>query len=304
MWKTADELFLILDDRGGGPHQAFKRKVKFKLRQMWFKTQLTQLRDYLSEKHLDDLLQIDPALYLKCTRSYLRAELNGRERAKAQLAFYDWFLSIASAEQICQFYKNKQVTVAQIEAKDKVFEIQLKPAGGLGREGELAAFFYLDGEMLIKTAFTILPATLLNQPGHGKYMYIGGFQGARNALERFKEATQILERVKPAHVFFNVLQSLAQAWGLDGILATSDNTHAYANYKTTLAKRVKTSYDHTWTELGASTQTPDGLWILPTTWTARPESEIESKKRAAYRRRNALRQHFMDTSKQGMLSLF
>ena len=112
MWKAADELFLILDDRGGGPHQAFKRKVKFKLRQMWFKTQLSQLKDYLNQKHLDDLLQIDPALYLKCTRSYLNAQFNGRERLNSQIAFYDWFLSIASAQQICQFYKDQRVTVS------------------------------------------------------------------------------------------------------------------------------------------------------------------------------------------------
>lgn len=304
MWKTSDELFLILDDRGGGLHQAFKRKVKFNLRQMWFKKELNQLRTYLEKNHLDDLLQIDPALYLKCTRSYLRADLNGSERSKAQLAFYNWFLSIASAEQICEFYKAKQSTIAQISIKDKIFEIQLKPAGGLGREGELAAFFYLDGELLIKAAFTILPASLLGLPGSGNFMYIGGFQGARNALDRFKEATQILERVKPAHVFFNTLQTLAQSWHLEGILATADSTHAYASYKTTLAKRVKTSYDHTWSELGATSQTSKGIWSLPLVWEPRPESEIESKKRAAYRRRNTLRQNFMEACRSGVAKLF
>lgn len=304
MWKTADELFLIIDDREGGVHQAFKRKVKFKLRQMWFKAQLDQLKSYLNQHRIDDLLQIDPALYLKCTRSYLNAQFNGRERSNAQIAFYDWFLSIASAQQICQFYKNQQTTVASINIKDKVFDIVLKPAFGLGREGELAVFLHFNGEVLIKASFTILPASVLSYRPQGNYMYIGGFQGERNTLERFKEATHTLERIKPAHLLFNALQSIAQAWKLDGILATSDRTHAYANYKTTLAKRVKTSYDHTWAELGASNQTANNLWVLPITWTARPENEIESKKRAAYRRRNALRQNFMDTCKQGTLSLF
>jgi uncharacterized protein VirK/YbjX len=131
-------------------------------------------------------------------------------------------------------------------------------------------------------------------------MYVGGFQGQRNSLELFKKTTQLMERTKPAVFMLSTLQTLAQVWGLDGIVGSSDMTHAFASYKRTLAKRVVNSYDVTWKDLGTESQTPLNHWVLPMTWEPRPEETIESKKRSAYRRRVALRQSFIEACKTGL----
>jgi uncharacterized protein VirK/YbjX len=302
MFKQANELFLNLDDSAGGAHQMFKRKLKFLLRHLWFNDQINQFKDYLVSKNLLALLAIDPSIQVKCTRPYLKTGLDARARVEAQIAFYEWFLSISMPETICQLYKT-QTTLVTHDFRDQVTQIELKAAFGLGREGELAVFFKFNGETLYKASFTVLPALALGISTNGYVMYIGGFQGERNSDERIKEATKTLERIKPTHLLFHALQSIAQAWGLAGIVATSDSTQVFMSYKNTLAKRIKTSYDSAWLELGGSKDLSNGLWVLPLTWSARPENEIESKKRAAYRRRNALKENFMDMCRQGAFHL-
>lgn len=299
MWKDSSELFSLVDDARGGRLQVLKRKLKFRLRHAWFRKEVDQFKNYLGSKQLMDLLHTDPSITLKCTRSYLWTGLNGSRRLLAQLSFYEWLLSQYSNQQITHFYKVNHTTVCQFSAKDRTLEVQLRPARGLGREGELAVFLLLDDQVLMKASFTVLPLELIGLPGKGYAMYVGAYQGEKNTLELFKETTQLMERTKPSHLLFNVLQSLAQVWDLQAIVGVSDDDHAFAGYTRTLAKRVKTNYDHIWQELGGEKDKDSGHWALPRNWVPRPIEEIESKKRAAYRRRSALRQAFIDACAQG-----
>ena len=302
MLLKAIELFSKLDNRVGGAHQVLKRKIKFILRHMWFKNELDRFGDYLSQSNLNELLRIDPAIQVKCTRPYLRRGLSGSQRLKAQIAFYEWFLSVLKPERICELYANKK-TLTALNIKGQMTEIELSAAFGLGREGELAVFLKFEEKVLYKATFTILPASEIGISAKGYVMYVGGFQGERNSNEQIKVATRVLERIKPSHLLFHALQGIAQAWGLVGIVATTDNDQVFASYRNTLAKRIKASYDSTWLELGADTNRSNNFWTLPITWSARPENEIESKIRASYRRRNALKENFMDMCRQGAFHL-
>ncbi len=299
MWKNPSELFSLVDDARGGRLQVLKRKLKFRLRHAWFRKEVDQFKHYLGSKQLMDLLHTDPAITLKCTRSYLWTGLNGSRRLLAQLSFYEWLLSHYSSRQITHFFKVNHTTVCQFSAKDRTLEVQLRPARGLGREGELAVFLLLDDLVLMKASFTVLPLDLIGLPGRGYAMYVGAYQGEKNTLELFKETTQLMERTKPSHLLFNVLQSLAQIWDLQAIVGVSDDDHAFAGYTRTLARRIKTNYDHIWQELGGEKDKHSGHWVLPRNWVPRPIEEIESKKRASYRRRSALRQAFIEACIQG-----
>ncbi len=299
MLKNASELFSLVDDARGGRLQVLKRKLKFKLRHAWFRKEVDKLKHYLGSKQLLDLLHTDPAITLKCTRSYLWTGLNGSRRLMAQLSFYDWLLSRYSSRHITHFYKVNHTTLCHFCVKDRTLEVQLRPARNLGREGELAAMLCLDGQVLIKASFTVLPLEAIGLPGQGYAMYVGAFQGEKNTLDLFKETTLVMERTKPSHLLFNALQSLAKIWNLHAIVGVSDNDHAYAGYTRTLAKRVKTNYDHIWQELGGEKDKRTGHWVLPRSWAPHPIEEIESKKRSAYRRRSALRQAFISACAGG-----
>ena len=293
-----------MDDARGGRMQVFKRKLKFKLRYVWFRNELEKLKHYFDSKQLLDLLRTDPSLHLKCIRPYLWAGLNANQRLMAQMAFFDWLLSVYSSHQIAHFYKMNHITLCEFPVKDRRLGVQIRPARGLGREGEIAIFLCLDDHALMKASFTVLPLSLLGVAGDGHAMVVGAFQGEKQSLDRIKETTQLMERIKPAHLLFNVLQSFAQVWQLQTIVGVSDSTHAYASYKRTLAKRVKTNYDAIWQELGGEQLRNRPHWVLPRNWQPKPEAEVESKKRAAYKRRNVLRQSFMNACTEAAPHLF
>lgn len=299
MWKNASELFSLVDDARGGRLQVLKRKLKFRLRHAWFRKKIDDLKHYLGSKQLIDLLHTDPGISLKCTRSYLWTGLDGSRRLLAQLSFYEWLLSQYSSQQITHFYKVNHTTLCHFSVKDRSLEVQMRIARNLGREGELAVMLCLDGLVLMKASFTVLPLELIGMPGQGHAMFVGAYQGEKNSLDLFKETTLLMERTKPSHLLFNVLQSLAQTWNLQAIVGVTSKRHAYASYTKTLAKRVKTNYDDIWQELGGEKDEKSGHWLLPRNWAPRPLEEVESKKRAAYRRRNTLRQAFIDACVSG-----
>lgn len=303
MWNSNDELFKLVDDQAGGGIQTFKRKLKFKLRHFWFRRELNKLMNYIHGHKLHHLLQTDPSLYLKCTRSYLWTGLDASQRVMLQLAYFDWLLTRFSTQYIRHIYTTQHINISSLTIKDQIIDVLIQPARGLGREGELSVTLNLNKQVIMKASFTIVPSEMLGIGESGYAMFVGGFQGQRDTREQVKEATQLMERTKPNAIMLNALQSIAEAWGLVAILGASNDSHAFSGYHRSLAKRVGLDYDSLWQELGAQEQTKIKHWILPRTWQPRPESEIESKKRSAYRKRNTFRQNFIDLCIDGTIKL-
>jgi uncharacterized protein VirK/YbjX len=302
MWSNLNELFLLTDNLTGGKIQIFKRRLKFALRQILFRKELLEIFRYFEARQLLSLFSNDTWLYLKCTRSYLYSRLNGEQRVKAQLYFFDWLLNRFSVEFVKNFYNTKQVCITKIEHSEQVFEVMLSPSLGLGREGELMVALKMNGHELMKASISVLPAEMLGLEVSGQAMFIGCFQGTSNTKDLMKQATQAMERTKPSFIFFNALQACAEAWNMAAVVGVADDNHIYASYYS-LSKRIGISYDDLWQELGADSKSDQGLWILPIKWRPRPENEVESKKRSALRKRNLFRADFISVCIDGVRGL-
>lgn len=302
MWSNSEELFLLTDNLAGGKMQTMKRRLKFKLRQSLFRAELAQVQQYFESHQLTRLFDIDPSLSLKCTRAYLWTGLNGQQRMAGQLAFFDWLQTKFSLPFVLSFFETERVSIGKIQHGDAQFDVMLGPSRGLGREGELMVTLHINGTLLMRSSVSVLPASMLGLPGTGHAMFVGGFQGISNTKDLIKLATQSLERTKPGFILLNALQAMAQAWGLVGLVGVADKQHAYASYFS-LSKRISMSYDELWQQLGATEQTTQGHWQLPLVWEPRSELEVESKKRSALKRRNAMRQQFIDVCEAGVRQL-
>lgn len=276
-----------------------KRRLKFKLRQSLFRSELAEVQQYFESHRLTPLLERDPSLSLKCTRAYLWTGLNAQQRMSGQLAFFEWLQTKFSLPFVLSFFETERVSIGMIKHGGADFDIMLGPARGLGREGKLMVTLHINGTLLMRSSVSVLPATALGLAGTGHAMFVGGFQGVSNTKDLIKQATQALERTKPSYLLLNALQAMSQAWGLEGIVGVADKQHAYASYFS-LAKRISMSYDELWQQLGAVEKTAQGHWLLPLVWEPRPEHEVESKKRSALKRRNALRHKFIEVCAQGV----
>lgn len=294
MFPSPQDLFARTDDGAGGPLQTWKRRLKFKLRYVWFRQSLEATYDALSQLGLSAILQSDPKLLLRSTRTYLWSGLSVTQRVDALRAHFEWAVRVLGVTWITSLFKADRLLVAQWPLKDEQVSLWIQPGYGYGREGELVLELNLNDVPVMRSAFSVLPHHLVGVSTPGDVLVIGNLQGSQEGKDLMKELTQLMERTRPPGIFFNIWQGLAQAWGLVAIVGVSDAGHAYASYGS-LAKRVGMNYDSLWQELGAEQKISKAHWLLPDRWEPKPESEVASNKRSQLKRRNALRADIQTT---------
>lgn len=302
MPQRAAELFARTDAGVGGAVGIFKRRLKFTARLLWFRAHIDRLAQTFERHALARLPLDDGHLLIKASRPYLWTGLAGAQRFEAQAAHFDWLVGRFQSPQVQQFYASGRRELGQWSRDDSRIALDLIPARGPAREGELELHLRLGGESVMRVSLTVLPARLLGLKEDGSVMFVGSLQGRRDAQEAVRKATALMERTKPQAILLNALQGMAQAWGLTALVGVSDAGHVYAGYRS-LARRVGIRYDELWQELGASQRLSPCFWRLPLHWVPRPESEVESRKRSQLRRRNALRQQVHDASALGAQAL-
>lgn len=290
---TANELFSQTDDGSGGWLQTAKRRLKFRLRYWAGYRHLKQIRAYFLDQGLDELTQTELPLMLRPMRPYLWGGLGAQQRTQAMLAHYEWMMQRHSSEEIVAFFRRGNFTYYQQTYPEGVLSIELEPARGLGREGELELHLKFNGAAVMRAAFSVLPAHLIGLPESGHVMVIGNMQGQRFLNQEIKIVTQKMERTRPQNIVMTALQGLATGWGLVAVLGVSDKAHVYAGYRG-LSQRVGQSYDELWKDLGSTEAVSAIHWRLPTRWVPRPETEVPSHKRSQLRRKNEIRQKIFD----------
>jgi len=294
---TAASFFKQTDDGSGGALQTFKRRLKFRLRYMWHGTHIRAVHAHLHQLGLAPLLESDPLLLLRCTRAYLWHGLNAGQRAQAEMAHFDWIARTLSPVRVLGLYAEHFWTQCEWTIKERQVRVLLRPGRALSREGELELHLELDGQAVMRAAFSVLPHQSVGGDSPAPVLVVGNVQGSQEGKDLVKDFTQLMERTRPSGVLLNALQGLAQGWGLAGLVGVSDRGHAYAGYGS-LSQRVGISYDALWQELGAEQVLSPLHWALPLHWAPRPESEVASSKRSQLRRRNQMRQQVLDACLQ------
>lgn len=284
----ARALFARTDDGAGGRIQTLKRRFKFRLRYWRHHVHMQRIASTLHLHGLDALLESDPQLLMRPLRSYLWNRLAAPDRARATMVHLHWLVGHHHRDTLLALYRVGHSTAARFVIEEREVRFDLEPGRRLGREGELELHLRLDGQTVLRCAFSILPGYLLGEPDAGRLMVIGNMQGGDyQGPELVRELTQLMHRTRPRTLLLTALQGLAQGWDLDGLRGVCGSAHSYAAYRG-LSKRVMVDYDELWQDLGA-TQKISCHWQLERDLHLRPAEEVPSKKRAEHRRRNALR---------------
>jgi uncharacterized protein VirK/YbjX len=290
---TSKVLFRLTDDGAGGRLQTFKRWLKFRLRYWLCESALLRIRAFFQSHGLAELIHDDLTVMLRPLRPYLWGGLSPDARKLGLLAHFEWLMSRHSAPAVLGFYRRgTQVYFTQTFPEGEI-SLELEPARGLGREGELALHLKFNGVAVMRAAFSILPAEMLGIHEPGFVMAIGNMQGQRALNQEIKIVTQKMERTRPQNILMTALQGLASGWQLVGMVGVSDASHVYSGYHS-LSQRVGQSYDGLWAELGTTGAVSKTHWRLPIQWVARSEQDVPSNKRSQLRRKNEIRQKIFD----------
>ena len=286
--------FRRTDDGAGGRLQTLRRGVKFWLRCWWSARALEMSTTAFRDSALDAIVETQPELALRPLRSYLRRGLGSVRRAQAVREHFEWLSRRLPMATIDRLYAGESITLLEtgFTAIDGL-GVTLSTASGLGREGELALHLDWQGRRVMSLAFSVLDARRVISAadpshGHGPRLVIGTLQGARGADAALRELSTAAQRLRPTALLVLAAQALSTAWGLGAPLGVAASSHVYAGYASR-RRKVALDYDAAWHDVGAQ-RTGSHYWTLPSAPVLRPDAEVESRRRAQHRRRNALRE--------------
>lgn len=156
-------------------------------------------------------------------------------------------------------------------------------------------FFYVDrkeglmtldlmcGEMRVYHITFWLRHDLVGKP----CLCIGALQGSLGGRELIHDLTKEFFGCRPKNFIFYGVQILAQELGVNRILAVS-NQGFYTSNHLRMDRKLKTSLDNFWQELGGYALPDARFYELPLREQRKTEDKIVSKKRNLYRKRYAL----------------
>jgi uncharacterized protein len=216
-------------------------------------------------------------------RNYLANDLTARERVHCVLSHYT-FEDTAFSEVYHQaVYGGAGLTLWQHDCGTHVFLLRLESTPRFDAEGELSISLVADGKTLHRLSYTwidgqlagvdlpIVPFVTRNQ---GRWLDSGA------AFLAFEES---FPNNSPSFFCFAAMQGVAQALGMDRIVAVKCSAHVtYEQGKTTHAENA---YDGFWRILGG-TEMPGRSYLVRLPFYLKPLAEMPSKhrKRAAQRR--------------------
>ncbi|EOY5377033.1 VirK/YbjX family protein [Cronobacter dublinensis] len=236
---------------------------------------------------LDALLYAQPGLPCRLHRPWLSVKLS-REQALAALEYHYQHITRLLPAALMHGHLTRQcVTLATLTGKnDASYRLDLAAVADLDKEGETTVIFR-DAAGVVLAGLTF---TLCDVDGKST-LFIGGLQGAKAWVEhdQIQLATKACHGLFPKRLLLEAVCLLAQHFGVNQILAVSNDTHIYRSWRYAKKKKDKlhADYDSFWASLGGE-KDAQGLYHMPLQVARKSLEEIASKKRAEYRRRYEL----------------
>ncbi|AZL73833.1 DUF535 domain-containing protein [Pseudomonas oryziphila] len=158
------------------------------------------------------------------------------------------------------------------------------------REGELVLNLFQGDLRVASLAFT------LQRTAAGLCLFIGAVQGIHKGIDSerslaiYRDLTKDFEGLRPRSLLLEALKCLARAVGADGLYAVGDayRHHRHPYFGAEKSQDLAANYDAIWLEHGAVPSEREDFFSLPLAAAQRAAEDIAPKKRAMYRRRQAL----------------
>lgn len=158
------------------------------------------------------------------------------------------------------------------------------------REGELVLNLFQGDLRVASIAFT------LSRSEEGLCLFIGAVQGihkgvdSETSLTIYRELTKDFEGLRPRSFLIEVIKCVARTLGAARIYAVGDEYrhHRHRYFGVEKAQDLAANYDVIWLENGATPSAREDFFSICLAPSTRAAEDIAPKKRAMYRRRQAL----------------
>ena len=252
------------------------------------------LRALCELEDLEQLLEASPVLPAKLHRPYLYRSNGVRQRAQAVLDHYHFIRTLPEpVRRYLQGYRETPLVSTEGRGGEQI-SVTCTPCG-FDREGELMLVLYCDDTPVIRISFSFVR-------WRGYFtLFIGGLQGPReDGADTIRHATRVCHGLFPRRVLCEAVAALAEVCRLYTITAVSEEQHVLLHnwYATRKQGRFVTRYSECWVSVGG-VLIGSGFYRLPVPLPRKGAEDIPARKRAEYRRRNAL----LDNIRSGILDI-
>jgi uncharacterized protein len=235
---------------------------------------------FLEQPAMAGIASVDTVLVERYQHRYISMRWTREKRLAALFDHYRFALEHFPRPLFHMLYRERVVRLGTIALRDGApLSLLLKAPLRRGREGELSI-------SLTDATGLQLSYVQVSFIDGGRTLAIGCMQGAANQAGRdaVRELTKQCHGLRPKNLLLSLVRALAEAFDIDRVIAIGNDAHVFAG----IPNKVKADYDAFWIEAGG-TPCADGFFDLPPRDPARHESEVESKRRSEWRRREALR---------------
>lgn len=235
---------------------------------------------FLESPTMAGVSSIDTVLTERYQHRYISRRWSRERRLRALRDHYDFVLSRLPRPLFHILYREREVLLGRVTLRNgQPLSLVLKAPYRRAREGEMTlSLVDHEGLQVSYAAFSFIDA--------GQSIVIGCLQGAPNhaGLDAVRELTRQCHGLRPKNLLLSMIRALAVAYGVTRVLGVSNEAHVFAG----IADKIKADYNGFWRECGGS-ETDDGFYALSPAEPVRCETEVESKRRSEFRRREALR---------------
>lgn len=223
------------------------------------------------------LARIDGTLVERYQHRYICRRWSIDRRLEALRSHYAYALARFPRELFDGLYRTRRVNLGRVILRDgHGLHVILKAPRLRDREGEMSlSITDDDGLQISYAAITFIDG--------GRTIVVGCLQGAANHAGRdaVREFTRRCHGLRPKNLLLSMIRSLAEAMGAERVLGIGNAAHPRPD-------KIKADYDAFWLEAdGVAAE--DGFYALSPREPVRDIADVESKRRAEFRRREALR---------------
>ena len=242
-------------------------------------------RNYVTQVH-------DDVFHHVSHRNYLAKGLSLRQRVRCVLTHYRFEDAIFDAAYKHAVYRDGGLVLWRHDGGGGQVEVRLGMAQRLNAEGDLTLSLLAGGKCVHRLSFSWIDerfAGLAELGGPGMLPFVARNQGPRadapDAVDAFRRAFPHNSPLvtTPGFFCFAALQGIAQALGMDQVMAVKSAWHCV--YAPADEKHFANAYDGFWRILGGN-ELPGRAWHIVLPFSMKPLSDMPSKhrKRAAVRR--------------------
>lgn len=278
---------IIQSRRGWGSshsanHLFYWRRLLFIISAIFNFSQMNKLITFLGSYSIrHHIIMGNPSILEQPTRQWLYYQSTIKERVNLLVKHFCFFEDTLSKQGLHSIYLGDGIILWSQPHENDCLNLKLHYDRIYRKEGLMAISLNCGDKRIYSASFWIAP----NHTGETA-LWIGCLQGAKGEAATIRNLTKTFFGYRPKNLIIYAIRQLAINLGIQRIYAVS-NYGAYVNHRFYTKRRLKTSLNEFWEEVGGNVAADQRFFIIPRFELRKNIETVDSHKRNLYKKRFA-----------------